>query len=135
MEQFIKHMEQFIKHFQNSDKSSRNISSKKWNISLKPSKKVDESWKQSSLEEDSVTIIGTRPQISCYVSPIGQNVVIPNRNSRSKKWQIRFDKRVDNAIPGIIDHNLRYRNTVNSIILIEEFNMLLLKTILMGTKR
>ena len=45
---------------------------------LNPSKNIDEHGKQSSLEEDYVKIIGTRPPISCYVSPIGQNIVTPN---------------------------------------------------------
>ena len=82
----------------NNNKSEWNSSSKPWNISSNPSKNIDESaWnsssnqcnsssntpknidehsKQSSTEEESFRIIGTRPPISCHVSPISQNIVI-----------------------------------------------------------
>ena len=60
------------------DEIAWNSSSNQWKNSLNPSKNIDEHGKQSSLEEDSVKIIGTRPPISFYVSPIVQNTVIPN---------------------------------------------------------
>ena len=69
-------------------------------------KNIYEHGKQSSLEEDSVKIIGSRSPIRCHVSPIGQNIVIPNTNGFSKKYQIMIDKIVDNTIPCIINHNL-----------------------------
>ena len=56
--QFVKQMVQFIKPLQNIDKHG----------------------KQSSLEEYFVKNIGTRPPISCHVSPIGKNKVITNTN-------------------------------------------------------
>ena len=62
------------------DASKWNSLSNKWYSSLSPSKRIDEHGKKSSLEEDSVRIIGARPPISCHLSPIGQNVVIPNSN-------------------------------------------------------
>ena len=65
--------------------SDWNSLSKKWYSSLNPSKNIDEHGKQSSLEEDSVKIIGTRPPISCHVSTIGQNLLIPNTNRFSEK--------------------------------------------------
>ena len=36
------------------------------------------------MAEDSVKIIGTRPPISCHVSPIGQNIVITKKNRCSE---------------------------------------------------
>ena len=69
----------------NIDKSECKSSSNPWNSSSNPSRNIDEHSKQSSLEEGSVIIIGTRPPISCHVSPIGQNIVIPNRNCSSEK--------------------------------------------------
>ena len=58
---------------------------KKWYSSLNPSKNIYEHGKQSYSEEDSFKIIGIRPTISCHVSPIGQNIVIPNTNSFNEK--------------------------------------------------
>ena len=55
------------------------VHKKKCNSLLNPSKNTDEHVKSSSLEEDYVKIIGNRPLISCHVSPIGQNIVIPNK--------------------------------------------------------
>ena len=133
-----------MSNFNNNNKNAWKISSNLWNISSKPSKNIDESaWnsspnqrssslnpsknidrhgKQSSLEKDFVKIIGTRPPISCRVSPIGQNIVIPNTNCFIKKDQTIIGKIVDNTIHNIINHNRRYRTTVNSIVIIEEFN-------------
>ena len=64
LEQFVKQMVQFIK----------------------TSKNIDEYGKQSSLEEDSVKIIGTRPKISYHESPIGQTIEIQNPNRFREKW-------------------------------------------------
>ena len=63
-------MEQFIKPIE---------------ISFESSKDIDEHGKKLSLEDYSIKIIGTRPPISSCVSPIGQNIVIPNTNSFSGK--------------------------------------------------
>ena len=63
MEEFIKPTEQLIKPFQ----------------------KILIKMEKQSLEDDCVKIIGTRPPISCNVSPIGQNIVIPNTNRFSEK--------------------------------------------------
>ena len=41
---------------------------------------------------------------------------------------------VDHTIDRIINHNLGYRTNVSSIVMIEEFNKLLYKTIMIGTK-
>ena len=90
MEEFIKQMEQFIT----------------------PPPKIDEHGKQSSLEEDSIKIIGTRPPISFHVLHIVQHIVITNTNGFSEKYQIIIGKIVDKTIPRIINHNLRYRTTV-----------------------
>ena len=109
----------------NIDEIAWNSSSNQWNSSLNPSKNIDEHGKQSSLEEDSVKIIGTRPPISFYVSPIDQNKVIPSTNCFIEKDQIIIGTPVDNTITRIINHNLRYRTTVNSIVMIEEFNNIL----------
>ena len=64
----------------NIDARDWNRSSNQWYSSLNPSKNIDEHVKQSSLEEDPVIFIGTRPPISCRESSIGQNIVIPNTN-------------------------------------------------------
>ena len=45
-----------------------------------------------------------------------------------------IEKRVDNTIPYIVGHNLRYRTIVNSTVMIEEFNKLLIKTIIIKGK-
>ena len=72
--------------FKNIDASDWNNLSKKWYSSLNSSKNIDEHGKNSSLEEDSVKIVGTRRPISFHESPIGQNIVIPNKNcSREKR--------------------------------------------------
>ena len=118
MEHFINPWNSSSNTSKNIDVSDWNISSKQWYSSLNPSKNIDEHGKQSSLEEDSVKIIGTRPPISCHVSPIGQNIVVPNKNNQGKK-QIVIGKIVDNTIPCIINHNLLYRTAVNSIVMIE----------------
>ena len=97
---------------------------------IKPLQKNYEHGKQSPLEEDSVRIIGTRPKISSHVSPIGQNIVIPKTNRLVKREQIIIGNLVGNTIPCIINHNLPYTTTVNSIVMIEEFNKLLPKMIM-----
>ena len=56
----------------NIDESAWNSSSNQWNSSSNPSKNIYEHGKQSSLEEDSVKIIGNRPPISCHVSLVGK---------------------------------------------------------------
>ena len=119
MEQFIKPMEQFIKLLQKY--------LLKWKISFEYSKDIDEHGKQSSLEDYSIKIIGTRPPISSHVSPIGQNIVIPNTIFSVKKYKIIIGKLVDNMIICIINHNLWYKTTVNSIVVTEEFNNILTK--------
>ena len=42
-----------------------------------------------------------------------------------KKYQIIIGNLLDNTITSIINHNLSYTTTVNSIVMIEEFNKLL----------
>ena len=64
----------------NIDASGCNSSSNKWYSSLNPYKNIDEHGKKSYLKYDSVEIIDTRPPTSCHVSPIVQNIVIPNNN-------------------------------------------------------
>ena len=105
-----------------------------WNSSSTPPKNIDEHDKQSSLEKDSVRIIDTSPEISSYVSPIGQNIWIPKTNCFSEKYQIIIGNLVDNTITRIIDYNMPYTTTVNSIVIIEEFNKLIPKMIIIGTK-
>ena len=78
-------MLQFIIHLQNIGESARNSSPNKYNSSLNPSKNIDKHGKKASLEEDSIKIIGTRPPISCHVSPIGQSILILNKNQFSVK--------------------------------------------------
>ena len=48
-------------------------------------KTLIENVKQSYLEDYSIIIIGPRPPISCHVSPICQNIVIPKTNRFSEK--------------------------------------------------
>ena len=109
----------------NIDASDWNSQSNKWYIAFNPSKKFDEYVKQSSLEEHSFKTIGTRPTITCHVSPIGPNVVIPNTNRFREKKPDHDWKIVDNTITCIINHNLWYRTTVNILLMIEEFNNIL----------
>ena len=56
-----------------------------WTSSSKHSKMIGQNGKKSSLVEDHVRTIGTRPPISSHVSPIGQNMIIPKKNCFSKK--------------------------------------------------
>ena len=101
----------------NIDKSAWNSSSNKWNSSLNPSKNIDEHGKQSSLEEDSVKIIGTRPPTSYHVSPIVQNIVISNKNRFSEKipdhnWQNfrQHDSLYYQPKPALKNHRQQYLN-------------------------
>ena len=107
------------KYSKKIDASYCNSFSNKWYNPLNPSKNIDEHGKHSSLEDYSVKIIGTRPPINCHESPIGKNIAIPNTSRFRGKYQIMIGKIVDNAITCIINHNLRYRTTVNSIVMIE----------------
>ena len=68
------------------------------------------------------------------MSPIGQNIVIPKTKFVLKKNQIMIGNIVDNTIPSIINHNLPYTTIVNIIFIIEEFNNILTKMIMIGTK-
>ena len=88
------------------DESAWNSSSNQWNISSDPSKNIDEHGKKSSLEDDPVKIIGTRPPISFHVSTIAQNIVIPIKIVSVKKNQIIIGNLVENTIPRVIKHNL-----------------------------
>ena len=76
------------------------------NSSSNPYKNIDEHGKQSSLEEEFVRIICTSPEISSHVSPIGQNIVIPDTNSFSEKDQVIIGNLVDNTVHSIINYNL-----------------------------
>ena len=105
-------------NFTNIYASDWNISSKKWYSSLNTSKNIDEHCKHSSSEEDFVKIICTRPPISCHEPPIGQNMVIRKKIVTEKKYQIMIGKIVDNTIPFTINHNLGYRTTISSILMI-----------------
>ena len=71
---------QFLKQLCFSISNNNNVNICSCNSSSDPSKNIDENGKQSSLEEDSARIIGTRPAISSHVSPIGQNIVIPKKS-------------------------------------------------------
>ena len=82
-------------------------------------KNIDKHGKQSYLEEDPVSIIGTRPAIGSHVSFIGQNIVILKKIGLVRKYQIIIVNIVDNTIPRIINHNLPYTTTINSIVMIE----------------
>ena len=64
----------------NIDESEQNSSSNQWNSSSNPSKNIDEHGKKSSLDKDSIRIVGTGTPISSDVSPIGQNIVILKNN-------------------------------------------------------
>ena len=80
-----------MSNYNNNNKSA-------WNSSSNPSKNINKHGKQSYLEEDSVIIIGIRPEISSHMSPIGQNIVIPKTNRFSEKRP---------------DHNWKYRGQHN----------------------
>ena len=118
----------------NIDASDWNSLSNKWYNSLNPSKNIHEHGKQSFLEDDSVKNIGTRPPIRCNKSPISQNIVIQNNKNSGKTDQTMIGKIIENTITCTINHNLGYRNTVSSILMIEEFNNFPTKTVMMGTK-
>ena len=85
MEHFIKPMEQFIKHFQKYLLKCMEQFIQKMEQFIKPFQKDWWTWEIIILRKYPVKILGTRPPISCHVSPIGQNVVIPNTNSFSEK--------------------------------------------------
>ena len=84
--------------------------------------------------EDSVRIISTTPPISSHVSPIIQNIVIPKKIALVRKYLIIIGNITDNTFPCIINRNLTYTTSVNSIVMKEEFNKLLPKMIMIGTK-
>ena len=84
--------------------------------------------------EDSVRIIGTTPPISSHVSPIIQNIVIPKKIALVRKYLIIIGNITDNTFPCIINRNLTYTTSVKSIVMKEEFNKLLPKMIMIGTK-
>ena len=95
MEEFIKQMEQFIT----------------------PPPKIDEHGKQSSLEEESIRIIGTRPPISFHVLHTGQHIVITNTNGFSEKipYHNRKNCRQNDSSyyqpqPTVQNHRQKYRN-------------------------
>ena len=97
-----------ISNYYSNNKSS-------WNSPSIPSKKIDEHDKQSSLEEDTVRIIGTRPSISSHLSPIVQNIIIPKTNHFSEKrpdhdWQYRgqHDSLYYQPQPDIHNHRQHY---------------------------
>ena len=71
----------FLFRMSNYNKNNKSA----WKSSSNPSKNINEHGKQSYLEEDSVIIIGIRPEISSHISPIGQNIVIPKTNCFSEK--------------------------------------------------
>ena len=78
---------------------------------------MDKHGKQSFLEDYSVKIIGTRQPISFHVSPIGQNIVIPNTNRFSEKIQDhnrkncrQHDSSYYQPQPAVQNHHQQYRN-------------------------
>ena len=71
--------------------------------------------KQSSLEEDSIKIIGTRPPISFRVSPIGQDIVIPNTNcfiekipDHNQRTRIQHDYSYYQPQPAVQNHRQQF---------------------------
>ena len=107
-----------------SSNTSKKIDASDWKSSpnkpynsLNSSKKVDEHGKKSSLEDDPIKIIGTRPPISCHESPIGQNIVIPNTYNYWEKipdndWQNRSQHNFSyyQPQPGVQNHRQKYLN-------------------------
>ena len=84
---------------------------------INPPKTIDEHIKQSSLEEDSNKIIGTRTPISCHVLPIGQYIVISNTNGFSEKIPDhnrkncrQHDSSYYQPQPTVQNHRQKYRN-------------------------
>ena len=71
--------------------------------------------KQSSLEEDSIKIIGARSPISFCVSPIGQDIVIPNPNcfiekipDHNQKTRIQQDYSYYQPQPAVQNHRQQF---------------------------
>ena len=128
MEQFIKPMEKFINHFQKYWCKWLEQFNKKIVLFIK---NFQNYWWKCQ------TIILRRGlcwnywyqatyQLSCVTHwPKYSNSQI--QIVSVKRDQVTIGKIVDNTIPHIINHNLRYRTTVNSIIMIEYSTIFLQK--------
>ena len=109
------------------------------------SKDITEHGNYSPVEDEDIIIIGTTPAISTSFSPIGINIIIPQKNRFSERKIIIIVSLVDNIINIIInqnlllfycfiDHNMLNTTNFNIIVRIEEYNNLVPKMIMIEIK-
>ena len=74
---------------------------------------------KSSVEDEDIIIIATRPAIIITFSPIGRNIEFPQTHRFSEKNHIIIGNPAENKINLIINHNLILKTNVNITAMIE----------------